>query len=64
MKGLGFESLQEQRENVLLQDQLSVLTLILVSVPLLRQQQFHVASASKFLNSVVSTPFQWIFFFF
>ena len=32
-KGRGFESLQEQRENVLLQGQLSVLTLISVSVP-------------------------------
>ena len=33
LKGRGFESLQEQRENFLLQGQLSVLTLISVSVP-------------------------------
>ena len=33
LKGHGFESLQEQRENFLLQSQLSVLTLISVSVP-------------------------------
>ena len=32
-KGRGFESLQERQENFLLQGQLSVLTLILVSVP-------------------------------
>ena len=32
-KGRGFESLQERRENFLLQGQLSVLTLISVSVP-------------------------------
>ena len=32
-KGCGFESLQELRENFLLQGQLSVLTLISVSVP-------------------------------
>ena len=33
LKGLGFESLLERRDNFLLQGQLSVLTLILVSVP-------------------------------
>ena len=33
LKGRGFESLQEQQENFLLQGQLSVLTLISVSVP-------------------------------
>ena len=33
LKGHGFESLQEQRENFPLQGQLSVLTLILISVP-------------------------------
>ena len=33
LKGRGFESLQERRENFLLQGQLSVLTLISVSVP-------------------------------
>ena len=33
LKGCGFESLQEQQDNFLLQGQLSVLTLILVSVP-------------------------------
>ena len=32
-KGAGFKSPQEQRENALLQGQLSVLTLISVSVP-------------------------------
>ena len=36
LKGCGFESLQEQRENFILQGQLSVLTLISVSVPPLR----------------------------
>ena len=34
LKGRGLESLQERRENFLLQDQLSVLTHISVSVPL------------------------------
>ena len=33
LKGHGFESLQEQQENFLVQAQLSVLTLISVSVP-------------------------------
>ena len=33
LKGCGFESLLEQRENFHLQGRLSVLTLILVSVP-------------------------------
>ena len=33
LKGRGFESLQERRENFLLQGQLSVLTLFSVSVP-------------------------------
>ena len=33
MKGRGFESLLERRENFLLQGRLSVLTLISVSVP-------------------------------
>ena len=33
LKGRGFESLQERRENFLLQGRLSVLTLISVSVP-------------------------------
>ena len=40
MKGRGFESLQERRENFLLQGRLSVLTVISVSVPppVLRQE--------------------------
>ena len=33
MKGLGFKPWQERLENVLLQGQLSVLTLVSVSVP-------------------------------
>ena len=33
LKGRGFESLQERRENFLLQGRISVLTLISVSVP-------------------------------
>ena len=47
LKGCGFKSLQEQRENVLLQGRLSVLTLNLISVSQLSVPPPLVAAACK-----------------